>query len=50
MQDSGETPSEAEEDSDSDSDLDEAAALRFYRELEERVKLKRKSTNPPAEE
>uniref|UniRef100_A0A3P8X689 UTP3 small subunit processome component n=1 Tax=Cynoglossus semilaevis TaxID=244447 RepID=A0A3P8X689_CYNSE len=31
---------------DSDSDLDEEAALRFYREAEERVTLKRKSKNP----
>uniref|UniRef100_A0A3P8X727 UTP3 small subunit processome component n=1 Tax=Cynoglossus semilaevis TaxID=244447 RepID=A0A3P8X727_CYNSE len=30
----------------SDSDLDEEAALRFYREAEERVTLKRKSKNP----
>ncbi|XP_032440120.1 something about silencing protein 10-like isoform X1 [Xiphophorus hellerii] len=46
MQDSGETPSE-----NSDSDLDEDAALRFYKEVEERVKLKRKNKNPePVEE
>uniref|UniRef100_A0A8D3AX33 UTP3 small subunit processome component n=1 Tax=Scophthalmus maximus TaxID=52904 RepID=A0A8D3AX33_SCOMX len=31
---------------DSDSDLDEEAALRFYRETEERLKLKRKSKDP----
>ncbi|XP_032406343.1 something about silencing protein 10-like [Xiphophorus hellerii] len=41
MQDSGETPPE-----NSDSDLDEDAALRFYKEVEERVKLKRKNKNP----
>ncbi|XP_069391761.1 something about silencing protein 10 [Paralichthys olivaceus] len=35
---------------DSDSDLDDEAALRFYREVEERLKLKRKSKNPEAEE
>uniref|UniRef100_A0A8D3BNF9 UTP3 small subunit processome component n=1 Tax=Scophthalmus maximus TaxID=52904 RepID=A0A8D3BNF9_SCOMX len=35
---------------DSDSDLDEEAALRFYRETEERLKLKRKSKDPHAEE
>ncbi|XP_072238043.1 something about silencing protein 10 [Leuresthes tenuis] len=46
--DSGETLPEVEEDS--DSDLDEEAALRFYREVEERVKLKRKSNNSEAEE
>uniref|UniRef100_A0A3B5M1F3 UTP3 small subunit processome component n=1 Tax=Xiphophorus couchianus TaxID=32473 RepID=A0A3B5M1F3_9TELE len=46
MQDSGETPPE-----NSDSDLDEDAALRFYKEVEERVKLKRKNKNPePVEE
>ncbi|XP_017263475.1 something about silencing protein 10 [Kryptolebias marmoratus] len=45
--DSGETLSE---DEDSESDLDEEAALRFYREVEERVKLKRKSKAPEAEE
>uniref|UniRef100_A0A1A8J6K2 UTP3, small subunit (SSU) processome component, homolog n=1 Tax=Nothobranchius kuhntae TaxID=321403 RepID=A0A1A8J6K2_NOTKU len=45
--DSGETLPEAE---DSDSDLDEEAALRFYKEVEEQVKLKRKSKNPEAEE
>uniref|UniRef100_A0A4W6FL43 UTP3 small subunit processome component n=1 Tax=Lates calcarifer TaxID=8187 RepID=A0A4W6FL43_LATCA len=39
--DSGETLPEVEEDS--DSDLDEEAALRFYKDMEERVKLKRKS-------
>lgn len=41
MQDCGETPPE-----NSDSDLDEDAALRFYKEVEERVKLKRKNKNP----
>ncbi|KAM4587220.1 something about silencing protein 10 isoform 1-T1 [Odontesthes bonariensis] len=46
--DSGETLPEVEEDS--DSDLDEEAALRFYREVEQRVKLKRKSNNSEAEE
>ncbi|KAM6947453.1 LOW QUALITY PROTEIN: something about silencing protein 10-like [Lycodopsis pacificus] len=44
--DSGETNPEVEE----DSDLDEEAALRFYREVEQRSKLKRKSKNPVAEE
>lgn len=34
---------------DSDSDLDEEAALRFYREMEERLKLKRKGNNTEAE-
>ncbi|KAM9859155.1 something about silencing protein 10 [Aulostomus maculatus] len=33
----------AEMEEDSDSDLDEKAALRFYREMEERLKLKRKT-------
>lgn len=37
---SGEPPPDIEEDS--NSDLDEKAALRFYREIEEQVKLKRK--------
>ncbi|XP_044073649.1 something about silencing protein 10 [Siniperca chuatsi] len=46
--DSGEAMPEVEEDS--DSDLDEEAALRFYKDVEERVKLKRKSNNPDAEE
>uniref|UniRef100_A0A3Q2QW53 UTP3 small subunit processome component n=1 Tax=Fundulus heteroclitus TaxID=8078 RepID=A0A3Q2QW53_FUNHE len=49
------TPSEKEKDAgetlpesgdSADSDLDEEAALRFYKEVEERVKLKRKSKNP----
>ncbi|XP_024125299.1 something about silencing protein 10 [Oryzias melastigma] len=35
---------------DSDSDLDEEAALNFYREVEKRVKLKRKNKDPEAEE
>lgn len=34
---------------DSDSDLDEEAALRFYRDMEEQLKLKRKGNNPEAE-
>lgn len=34
---------------DSDSDLDDEAALRFYRDVEERVKLKRKSKDPEVE-
>ncbi|XP_029359074.1 something about silencing protein 10 [Echeneis naucrates] len=34
----------------SDSDLDEEAALRFYRDAEERLKLKRKSNTPNAGE
>ncbi|XP_018556099.1 LOW QUALITY PROTEIN: something about silencing protein 10 [Lates calcarifer] len=46
--DSGETLPEVEEDS--DSDLDEEAALRFYKDMEERVKLKRKSDDAGAEE
>ncbi|XP_056294287.1 something about silencing protein 10 isoform X2 [Pseudoliparis swirei] len=41
--DSGEAMSEVED----DSDLDEEAALRFYREVEERSKLKRKRTAVP---
>ncbi|KAM9524385.1 something about silencing protein 10 isoform 2-T2 [Salvelinus alpinus] len=40
----------AESSEDSYSDLDEEAALRFYRGVEERLKLKRKSKNPQAEE
>ncbi|XP_051271579.1 something about silencing protein 10 isoform X2 [Dicentrarchus labrax] len=46
--DSGETMPEVEEDS--DSDLNEEAALRFYRDVEERLKLKRKGNTPEAEE
>lgn len=46
--DSEETLPEVEEDS--DSDLDEEAALRFYREVEQRSKLKRKGNEPEAEE
>ncbi|XP_078104906.1 something about silencing protein 10 [Sander vitreus] len=46
--DSGETMLEVEEDS--DSDLDEEAALRFYRDVEERSKLKRKGNDAEAEE
>lgn len=38
---SGEPVPDIEEDS--HSDLDEEAALRFYREIEEQVKLKRKA-------
>ncbi|XP_071386436.1 something about silencing protein 10 isoform X1 [Centroberyx affinis] len=46
---SGEAVPEAAEDS--DSDLDEEAALRFYRGVEEKLKLKRKSTsNDPQDE
>ncbi|XP_053171333.1 something about silencing protein 10 [Scomber japonicus] len=45
--DSGETVPEIEEDS--DSDLDEEAALQFYRGVEERLKLKRKTNDPAAE-
>lgn len=48
LQDSEETLPEVEEDS--DSDLDEEAALRFYREVEQRSKLKRKGNEPEAEE
>lgn len=47
MQDSGEPVSD---DEDSESELDEEAALRFYREVEERAKLKRKSKEPEAVE
>uniref|UniRef100_A0A8C5HJ16 Sas10 C-terminal domain-containing protein n=1 Tax=Gouania willdenowi TaxID=441366 RepID=A0A8C5HJ16_GOUWI len=35
---------------DSDSDLDEEAALRYYRKVEERIKLKRKSNDTGNEE
>jgi len=45
--DSGETVPEIEEDS--DSELDEEAALRFYKGVEERSKLKRKTNDPEAE-
>ncbi|XP_054472832.1 something about silencing protein 10 isoform X1 [Anoplopoma fimbria] len=45
--DSGEAMPEDEEDS--DSDLDEEAALRFYRDVEERSKLKRKGNDPEVE-
>ncbi|XP_078139921.1 something about silencing protein 10 [Centroberyx gerrardi] len=46
---SGEAAPEAAEDS--DSDLDEEAALHFYRGVEEKLKLKRKSTsNDPQDE
>lgn len=41
----GESEPEVEE----DSDLDEEAALRFYRDMEERLKLKRKGSDPKAE-
>ncbi|KAM7422813.1 hypothetical protein PAMA_010719 [Pampus argenteus] len=44
--DSGEMVAEAEEDL--DSELDEEAALRFYRRVEERLKLKRKTNDPEA--
>lgn len=37
------------EDEESDSDLDEEEALRFYREAEERLTLKRRSNNPQEE-
>lgn len=47
LQDSGETMPGVKEDS--DSDLDEEAALRFYRDMEARLKLKRKGNNPEAE-
>ncbi|XP_035652263.1 something about silencing protein 10 [Oncorhynchus keta] len=40
----------AESSEDSYSDLDEEAALRFYRGVEERLKLKRKRKDPQAEE
>ncbi|CAK6952588.1 something about silencing protein 10 [Scomber scombrus] len=45
--DSGETVPEIEEDS--DSELDEEAALQFYRGVEARLKLKRKTNDPEAE-
>lgn len=48
LQDSGAAIPEADEDS--DSDLDEEAALRFYRDVAERLKLKRKGNDPEAEE
>lgn len=35
---------------DSNSDLDEEAALRFYRKVEEQVKLKRKAKTEEDEE
>ncbi|XP_029948547.1 something about silencing protein 10 [Salarias fasciatus] len=41
---------EAEEEEEEDSDLDEEAALRFYRDVEERLKRKRKSNKPEAAE
>ncbi|XP_073324731.1 something about silencing protein 10 [Pagrus major] len=46
--DSGAAVPEVEEDL--DSDLDEEAALRFYKQMEERLKLKRKGNDPEAEE
>ena len=42
LQDSGETMPDVEG---SDSDLDEEAALRFYRDMEKQLKLKRKGHN-----
>lgn len=45
IQESGEAVPEEE----SDSDLDEEEALRFYKEAEERLKLKRKGNNPEDE-
>lgn len=33
-----------------DSDLEEEAALRFYRDMEKQLKLKRKGNDPEAEE
>uniref|UniRef100_A0A3Q2Z862 UTP3 small subunit processome component n=1 Tax=Hippocampus comes TaxID=109280 RepID=A0A3Q2Z862_HIPCM len=48
MQDSGKVV--AETGTASDLDLDEEAALRFYREVEERMKLKRKNKPQKAEE
>ena len=47
LQGSAETMPDVEEDS--DSDLDEEAALRFYRNVEERMKLKRKGNDPEVE-
>lgn len=44
--DSGGAVPEAEEE---DSDLDEEAALRFYRDVQERLKLKRKGDGPEAD-
>lgn len=46
LQDSGATVPEVEE----DSDLEEEAALRFYRDMEKQLKLKRKGNDPEAEE
>ncbi len=48
MQDSGATTPEDEEDS--DSELDEESALRFYRDVEQQTRLKRKGNDPEAEE
>lgn len=45
---SGEPVPDVEESS--DSDLDEEAALRFYREIEQQVKLKRKAKTEEDEE
>lgn len=47
-QDSGENMPEDERDS--NSDLDEGAALRFYRNIEEQLKLKRKGKTEEVEE
>lgn len=51
-QDSGETRLETQPEAEkgSDSDLDEEAALRFYRDIEEQLKLKRKGNTTEAEE
>lgn len=48
LQKSTESVSDIEEDA--NSDLDEEAALRFYREIEEQVKLKRKAKTEENEE
>lgn len=48
FQDLAEAVSEVTENS--DSELDEEAALRFYKGVEERLKLKRKGKAPEAEE
>lgn len=48
LQDSQATKAPVEKDS--DSDLDEEAALAFYRNIEEQLRLKRKSKTADAEE
>lgn len=46
LQDPGAAVPEVEE----DSDLDDEAALHFYKQMEERLKLKRKGNEPEPEE